>query len=84
MRVSVRKLGNSAGVIIPRSLLTELGLTAGASVDLAMEEGRLVLSPLPKAVRAGWAEAAKALAEVGGDAPVWPEFGNADDDTLVW
>ena len=84
MRASVRKLGNSAGVIIPKSLLAELGLTAGAAVDLAMEEGRLVLSPLRKAPRAGWAEAAKALAESGDDAPVWPEFGNADDDALVW
>lgn len=34
--------------------------------------------------RAGWAEAAKRIAENGDDALVWAEFGNADDADLEW
>ncbi len=84
MRASVRKLGNSAGVIIPKSILVELGLTAGASVEMSLAEGRLVLVPIKQPGRAGWAEASRALAEAGDDALIWPEFGNAEDDTLAW
>ena len=84
MRASVRKLGNSAGVIIPKSILAELGLTAGASVDMTMAEGRLVLAPIQQPTRAGWADACRDIAATNADAPVWPEFGNADDDKLVW
>jgi antitoxin MazE len=84
MRASVRKLGNSAGVIIPKSILEELGLTAGASVDMALAEGRLILVPVRQPGRKGWAEASRVIAETGDDAPIWPEFGNADDEALVW
>lgn len=34
--------------------------------------------------RAGWAEASRKIAEAGDDALVWPEFGNAEDEDLVW
>jgi antitoxin MazE len=84
MRASVRKLGNSAGVIIPKSILTELGLTAGAAVDMALADGRLILVPVRQPSRAGWAEASRDIAEAGDDALAWPEFANSDDDALVW
>ena len=84
MRASVRKPGNSAGVIIPRSMLAELGLTAGASVDMTLDDGRLILAPARQKPRAGWADASRGIAESGDDAPAWPQFGNADDDKLVW
>jgi antitoxin MazE len=84
MRASVRKLGNSAGVIIPKSILAELGLSAGASVDMALAEGRLILVPIKQPSRAGWAEASRVIAAAGEDALTWPEFGNADDAVLEW
>jgi antitoxin MazE len=84
MRTSVRSLGNSAGVIIPKAMLAELGLTAGASVDMTLAEGRLILSPARQSARAGWADASRVIAEAGDDALVWPEFGDAGDDKLVW
>ena len=58
------------------SILAEPGLTVGASVHMTLTEGRLVLA----LIRTGWADACRSIAE----APVWPEFGNADDDKLVW
>jgi antitoxin MazE len=84
MRAAVRKLGNSSGVIIPRSLLEEAGIGTGDAIDMTFEEGRIVLAPIRRQVRAGWAEAAKAIADAGDDELVWPEFGNAADETLEW
>jgi len=84
MRTAVRKLGNSSGVIIPKSLLRELDVTVGDAVDLALEAGRIVLIPLKRRARAGWAEASLGIAEARDDTLVWPEFGNIEDETLIW
>ena len=84
MRAQLRRMGNSSGVIIPKPVLAQLGVTVGDSLDLAVEAGRLVLVPVPAHPRAGWAEAARQVAEAGDDAPVWPEFGNEGDADLQW
>jgi antitoxin MazE len=84
MRASLRRLGNSAGVIIPRPMLAELGLTAGNTVDVTLDDGRLVMVPVRQGRRTGWAEAARTVSEAGDDALVWPEFGNAGDAALEW
>jgi antitoxin MazE len=84
MRALVRKMGNSSGVILPKPILMQLGVEAGDDLDLSLDEGRIVLVPAKRHPRAGWANAAKRIAEAGDDALVWPEFGNADDADLKW
>ena len=84
MRTALRRMGNSAGMIVPKAILTELGSEIGEHFDIAVENGRIVAAPVRAAVRAGWAEAARALAEAGDDAPVWPQFANDGDDALTW
>ena len=84
MQTAVRRLGNSAGIIIPKSVLSELGLVTGDAVDLRLEDGRLILAPVRRPRRAGWADASRAIAEAGDDALAWPEFGNAGDADLAW
>ena len=84
MRAAVRKLGNSSGVIIPKSLLGELGVAVGDPVEMTLEAGRIVLIPIKRRARAGWAEASRSLAEARDDSLVWPEFGNAENETLSW
>jgi antitoxin MazE len=84
MRTAVRKLGNSSGVIIPKSLLAELGVAIGDVVDMSSEQGRIVLVPVKRQARAGWAEASRAIAAAGGDNLVWPEVANTDDDLFEW
>ncbi len=80
MKVTIRKLGNSRGVLIPKSLLVQVGLTEAA--DMLLENGSIVLRrPNP---REGWAEASKAIAAAGDDRLVWPEFSNMDDEALRW
>ncbi len=83
MYTSVRKLGNSAGVIIPKAILADLGLVAGDAVDLRRDGDRLVLTPAPRAKRAGWADASRDIA-AGDDRLVWTEFGNIGDAELTW
>jgi antitoxin MazE len=84
MRAPVRKLGNSSGVIIPKPILTQIGVEAGDDLDLSIDEGRIVLAPAKRHPRAGWADAAKRIAAAGDDALVWPAFSNAADVDLKW
>jgi antitoxin MazE len=49
-----------------------------------LEAGRIVLVPIKLRTRAGWAEASQSIAEARDDTLVWPEFGNAEDETLIW
>ena len=42
---TLRAVGGSVSVTLPRQMLRTLGLSAGASVAVTLEEGRLVLSP---------------------------------------
>lgn len=82
MEVAIRKMGNSQGVLIPKPILAQLGLEGAA--DLQVRDGVIEIRPLRRNPREGWADDAQRLAAQEDDAPVWPEFGNAGDDALVW
>lgn len=84
MLSAVKKFGNSAGIIIPKPLLADLGVRAGDTVDLKVEDGRIVIERAAGQPRTGWAEDARRLAAEGDDALVWPELANDDDAKLVW
>lgn len=84
MLSAVKKFGNSAGIIIPKPLLLELGVEAGDSVELKVDAGRIVIERVTNPPRRGWAEDAKRLAVAGDDNLEWPEFGNEEDAALKW
>jgi antitoxin MazE len=84
MHVSIRQIGNSRGIVIPKPLLAQLGLDAKGAVEMTIEDGALVLRGPASPARAGWAEAARRIAEAGDDKLVMGEFGNAEDSELVW
>ncbi len=42
---TLRTVGGSVSFTLPRQMLRTLGLAAGASVAVTVEDGRLVLSP---------------------------------------
>ena len=44
MNVTLRKIGNSEGIIIPKEVLERLGLKAGDQLDLQHEGGNIILS----------------------------------------
>ena len=82
MKIAIRKMGNSQGVIIPKPVLLQLGL--GDEAEMSIERGAIVLRKPRNGVREGWAEASRAIAEGGDDKLVWPEFGNEGDSELAW
>ena len=83
MKVAIHRIGNSQGVILPKPLLAQVGLTE-SEVELTVERDAIVLRKPKKSVRAGWADAAKKLSEAGDDSLVWPEVGSEDDASLKW
>ena len=42
MQTTVRKIGNSAGIILPARLLRELGIREGDTLEITVEDGKLV------------------------------------------
>jgi antitoxin MazE len=79
---TLRKLGNSQGVIIPKPLLAQVGLTDEA--EMKVENGAIVLRPARRAPREGWAEASRAIAADADEGLAWPEFANDGDKALRW
>ncbi|AKM33293.1 antitoxin (plasmid) [Pandoraea faecigallinarum] len=82
MRTTIRRMGNSQGVLIPKPILAQLGLEG--EVDIAVEDDALVIRKPQKKAREGWAEASQDVAAAGDDALVMGEFSNADDSVLMW
>lgn len=46
MHTTIRKWGNSAGTIIPATILHEAGLEIGDALDAQVVEGKVMLSPV--------------------------------------
>ena len=82
MKVAIRKIGNSQGVLIPKPILAQVGLEGSA--DLQVRDGVIEIRPVRRDPRVGWADDAQRLAQQGGDALVWPELANKGDDDWVW
>lgn len=62
MRAKLTRIGNSRGLRLAKPLLEEAALTD--AVDIHAAPGMLTITPLA-APRAGWAQAAAAVAPVG-------------------
>ena len=82
MQVSIRKMGNSHGVLIPKPILLETGLSDVA--ELTLNKGVIEIRPVKVNPRAGWAQDAQRLAAQGDDALVWPALANEGDKDLQW
>jgi len=84
MHIAIRNIGNSRGVVFPKSMLAQAGLDGANVAAVAVEGGTIVLRKPAKPAREGWAQAAQAIAAGGGDALVMGEFGNDGDEDLQW
>ena len=82
MKITIRKMGSSRGVIIPKRVLMRLGLENEA--EMSIECNAIVLRKPRLDVREGWAEASKAIAASGDDRLEWSEFGNVGDSECAW
>ena len=84
MEITIRTIGNSKGVVLPKTLLAQAGLDGATTATVALEDGSIVLRKPAKAAREGWGQAAAAVAASGGEALLMGEFGNIDDAELAW
>jgi antitoxin MazE len=82
MLTTIRRLGNSSSILIPKALLKQAGL--GDQVEILVEGNKLIVRRPGSAPRAGWAEASRKLAASGDDKLIWPEFANEADADLEW
>ena len=82
MQVAIRTMGNSRGILIPKPILEQTGLTDSA--DLQVKNGVIEIRPLQRNPRESWAADSQRIAQADDDALVWPEFPNADDASLQW
>lgn len=71
-------------LLLPKPVLAQLGLDAEEGAEMTIEGDALVLRRPARAVRTGWAEAARRIAEIGDEALAMGEFANAADAELVW
>jgi len=80
--VTVRRIGNSLGVVIPKPILAQVGLSDQA--ELTVERGAIVLRKPRKPARAGWSQAAESVAVQGEDELLMGDFANSIDLELEW
>jgi antitoxin MazE len=77
MELSIIKIGNSRGLRLPKEILDRLGFAD--KVEAVVNADSLTLYAAKKP-RSGWAEAARAMHDAGGDALLIPDA--LDDDVL--
>lgn len=89
MQITIRRIGNSKGVVLPKSILTQAGFDDQNIAVLSVENDAIVLRKAAKAPRVGWAEAALALTARSGNEfscneLLMGEFENVEDVELRW
>lgn len=82
MRLQIRRIGNSQGVIFPQSVLAQAGLQS--EVEAKVKAGSILLTRPERKPREGWVDECKALADAGEDQLVWPDFANEADQEIEW
>ena len=86
MKSALRKMGNSTGLILPKPVLQELGVETGTMMDIVVDSGRVVATPIVRDLHEGWADAARQIGaqDLSEDAMAWQGVPNEDDDSLTW
>lgn len=84
MQVTIRSIGNSKGIVLPKPVLAQAGLADATDAEMTVEDGVITLRKRAKPVREGWAQAAMQVAAQGEDALVMGEFGNEADQDMTW
>ena len=81
MRTTVRKIGNSRGVLIPAALLAACRIEN--EIELRIDEGRLVMEPV-RAPRAGWFDNFVVNKDTAAGLHDWPDVLAGDDKDWAW
>ncbi|MDX8389329.1 MAG: AbrB/MazE/SpoVT family DNA-binding domain-containing protein [Mariprofundaceae bacterium] len=79
MQINIVKIGNSRGIRIPKRVLDQCHVES--AVELTVSDDTIVLTPILRAPREGWAEAAKLCHAQGDDHPM---IADVLDDDMDW
>ena len=85
MRIRIANIGNSRGIILPKSILKQVKLET--ELNLEVENGKIILSPPVKSAREGWAESFQKLSnfELTEEDKDFMNFGNKfDEEDWTW
>ena len=82
MHVTIRKIGNSQGFVIPKPVLAQVGLEGEA--EMTVEGDALVFRKPAAMPRSGWAAASERIAAADDAALLMGEFGNDAGAELAW
>jgi len=80
MQTKIEKIGDGFGLLLPKELLAACGFGSEATVTVRDKE--LIVTPAPRRVREGWAEAARQMRERGDD--LTPELQEWDEVADEW
>jgi antitoxin MazE len=78
MQVNVVKIGNSRGIRIPKKVLDQCQVSD--ALDLSVQDNVIILTPVHKKPREGWAEAARLCHERGDDELLISDMLDDDQD----
>lgn len=82
MKSSIITIGQDEGIILPPKILQQLNLTSTSTVEIIIENGKIIIKPEP---RQGWAEAAKQMNAAGDDELLLKDLPNEfDRDEWTW
>ena len=82
MEAKVVKVGTSLGLVIPRFIAIEEGLTHGTPINIEYSNNQMVVTRKKK-IRAGWAEAFAKYAAEGEDELMLPDFIDSEAEELI-
>lgn len=82
LQVAIRPIGNSKGVVIPKTILEQSGIEQ--MVEMTVDGERIILAKPKNIVRENWASDAQKIAQMGeGALELW-DFSNEEDGDWVW
>jgi antitoxin MazE len=85
MLTTMRKVGNSRGVLIPAAFLASCQIEE--QVDMELQDGQIVIKPVKRKLRDGWfvqPASSAALIQEAAEAHAWDSASVADDSAWVW
>ena len=86
VQTTLRKMGNSTGMILPKAILDQLGLASGAKIELHVEDGKVIAVPAKRRAWEDWEEDARRVGAGGltEEESDWLNMPSDFDDEWEW
>ena len=82
LQTTIRAIGNSRGVVIPKIILEQSGIEG--VVEMVVDGEKIILSKPKNILREHWARDAQNLVRAGEYELVLGDFANEEDGDWVW